>query len=388
MYKIKTINKIDPNGLKKFPLDKYEIASEFDAPDAIIVRSQSLHEMEFPKSLKAIARAGAGVNNIPVDKCTSAGIVVFNSPGANAQAVKELVIAGLLLSSRKISQSIEWVKTLSGKGDEVPQLIEAGKKEFKGNEIYGKTLAVIGLGAIGVLIANAAQSLGMKVLGYDPYISVKHAWNLNHNIKQAKGIEMLLSNADYVTIHVPQMAETKGYINKEKIQMMKNGVRIMNFARGGLIVEKDMKEALESGKVGVYATDFVDDAVLQMKNVIPISHLGASTEESEINCAVMAANELQDYLENGNINNSVNFPNASMERHGGSRIVVTNKNVPKMVGQISNVLADESVNIDNMLNRNRADIAYNIIDIDGDVSVNTINKISDIDGVISVRLIK
>jgi len=388
MYKIKTINKIDPNGLKNFPLDKYEIASEFESPDAIIVRSQSLHEMKFPKSLKAIARAGAGVNNIPIDKCTTQGIVVFNSPGANAQAVKELVIAGLLLSSRKISQSIEWVKTLAGKGDEVPKLIEAGKKEFKGNEIYGKTLAVIGLGAIGVLIANAAQSLGMKVLGYDPYISVKHAWNLNHNIKQAKGIEMLLSNADYVTIHVPQMAETKGYINAEKINMMKDGVRIMNFARGGLIVEEDMKKALESGKVGVYATDFVDDAVLQMKNVIPISHLGASTEESEINCAVMAVNEVRDYMENGNIANSVNFPNASMERHGGSRIVVTNKNIPKMVGQISNVLADESVNIDNMLNRNRENIAYNIIDIDGDVSENTINKISAIDGVISVRLIK
>ena len=249
-------------------------------------------------------------------------------------------------------------------------------------------MAVIGLGAIGVLIANAAQSLGMKVLGYDPYISVKHAWNLNHNIKQAKGIEMLLSNADYVTIHVPQMAETKGYINAEKINMMKDGVRIMNFARGGLIVEEDMKNALESGKVGVYATDFVDDAVLQMKNVIPISHLGASTEESETNCAVMAVNEVQDFLENGNITNSVNFPNASMERHGGSRIVVTNKNIPKMVGQISNVLADESVNIDNMLNRNRDNIAYNIIDIDGDVSKNTINKISAIDGVISVRLIK
>lgn len=388
MYKIKTINKIDPNGLKKFPLDKYEIASEFDAPDAIIVRSQSLHEMDFPKSLKAIARAGAGVNNIPLDKCTSQGIVVFNSPGANAQAVKELVIAGLLLSSRKIAQSIEWVKTLAGKGDEVPKLIEAGKKEFKGNEIYGKTLAVIGLGAIGVLIANAAQSLGMKVLGYDPYISVKHAWNLNHNIKQAKGIEMLLSNADYVTIHVPQMAETKGYINAEKINMMKDGVRIMNFARGGLIVEEDMKNALESGKVGVYATDFVDDAVLKMKNVIPISHLGASTEESEINCAVMAANEVQDFLENGNITNSVNFPNASMERHGGLRIVITNKNIPKMVGQISNILADESVNIDNMLNRNRDDIAYNIIDIDGNVSESTINKISAIEGVISVRLIK
>jgi len=388
MYKIKTINKIDPNGLKRFSLDKYEIASEFDAPDAIIVRSQSLHETNFPKSLKAIARAGAGVNNIPIDKCTSQGIVVFNSPGANAQAVKELVIAGLLLSSRKIAQSIEWVKTLAGKGEEVPKLIEAGKNEFKGNEIYGKTLAVIGLGAIGVLIANAAQSLGMKVLGYDPYISVKHAWNLNHNIKQAKGIEMLLSNADYVTIHVPQIAETKGYINAEKIKMMKDGVRIMNFARGGLIVEEDMKNALESGKVGVYATDFVDDAVLQMKNVIPISHLGASTEESEINCAVMAVDEVQDFLENGNITNSVNFPNASMERHGGSRIVITNKNIPKMVGQISNILADESVNIDNMLNRNRADIAYNIIDIDGHVSESTVNKISAIEGVISVRLIK
>ena len=388
MFKIQTLNKIDPAGLKLFPLDQYEIASEFTNPDAIIVRSQVMHDMELPKSLKAIARAGAGVNNIPLDKCTETGVVVFNTPGANAHAVKELVIAGMLLSSRGIAQSIEWGKTLIGKGAEVPALVEAGKKNFGGNEIRGKTLAVIGLGAIGVLIANAAQSLGMEVLGYDPYISVKQAWKLSRNVKRAEGIEVLLSNADYVTINIPQTAETKGYINKDKLKMMKNGVRIMNFARGGLVNTADMAEALESGKVGCYVTDFPDEATLKMKNVIAIPHLGASTEESETNCAVMAVDQVRNYLEKGNIVNSVNFPEAEMERNGGPRLVIVNKNIPNMVSQISSLVASEGLNIANMLNKNKADIAYNIIDIDGPVpSADFADKLKGIEGVIMVRIL-
>jgi D-3-phosphoglycerate dehydrogenase len=388
MFKIQTLNKIDPIGLKNFPLDQYEIASEFTNPDAIVVRSQKMHDMELPSSLKAIARAGAGVNNIPIEKCTDQGIVVFNTPGANAHAVKELVIAGLLLSSRGIAQSIEWAKTLVGKGDEVPALVEAGKKNFAGVEIRGKKLAVIGLGAIGVLIANAAQALGMEVIGYDPYISVKQAWRLSRNVKRAEGIEVLLSDADYVTINIPQTAETKGYINKDKLKMMKDGVRIMNFARGGLINNADMKEALESGKVGCYVTDFPDEEVLTMKNVLAIPHLGASTEESEQNCAVMAVNQVRDYLENGNIVNSVNFPEAEMDRNGGPRLVIANKNVPNMVSQISSLLASEGLNIANMLNKNRADIAYNIIDIDGTApSAELAEKLKSIEGVVMVRIL-
>lgn len=388
MFKIQTLNKIDPIGLKIFPLDQYEIASEFQNPDAIVVRSQSMLEMDFPSSLKAIARAGAGVNNIPVEKCTSSGIVVFNTPGANAHAVKELVIGSMILSARHLADSIEWTKTLKGKGEEVPALVESGKKNFGGNEIRGKTLAVIGLGAIGVLIANAAQALGMEVLGYDPYISVKQAWRLSRNVKQAEGIEVLLSNADYVTIHIPQTPETKGYINKDKLKMMKNGVRLLNFARGGLVKKTDLAEALESGKVKCYVTDFPEDDVLKMKNVIAIPHLGASTEESELNCAVMAVDQVRDYLENGNIVNSVNFPGAEMERHGGPRLVIANKNIPNMVSQISSLLASQGLNIANMLNKNKADIAYNIIDLDGALPLNgLVDKLKSIEGIIMVRVL-
>lgn len=389
MFKIQTLNKIDPVGLKNFPLDQYEIASEFSNPDGIIVRSMKMHDMELPSNLKAIARAGAGVNNIPIEKCTNQGVVVFNTPGANAHAVKELTIAGLLLASRDISGSIEWAKTLIGKGDEVPALIEAGKKNFAGQEIRGKTLAVIGLGAIGVLVANAAQALGMNVLGYDPFISVKHAWKLSRNVKQAEGMESLLANADYVTLQIPLTSETKGFINKDKFKMMKNGVRVLNFARGGLVNNQDLAAAIESGKVARYITDFPDEETLKMDKVISIPHLGASTAESETNCAVMAVDEIREFLENGNIINSVNFPAAEMERTGGARIVVANKNVPNMVSQISTLLAGEGYNIANMLNRNKADIAYNIIDVDRkEADLTLIDKIGAIDGVIMVRIIQ
>lgn len=387
MFKIQTLNKIDPEGLKIFPLDEYEIASEFAAPDAIIVRSQAMHEMELPSSLLSIARAGAGVNNIPIEKCTEKGIVVYNTPGANAHGVKEIVIAAMLLASRDIAGSIEWAKTLKGKGAEVPALVEKGKTNFGGTEIRGKTLAVIGLGAIGVLVANAAQALGMNVLGYDPYISVNFAWKLSRNVKKAEGLESLLSNADFVSIHIPQLPETKGFINKDRLKMMKNGVKIMNFARGGLVKNQDLIEAIESGKVGKYVTDFPEDELINVKNIIAIPHLGASTEESETNCAIMAVNQTIDYLENGNIVNSVNFPDTQMDRNGGTRIVVANKNVPKMVSQISALLAHEGLNIANMVNRNKDEIAYNIIDIDGSVPAEIKTKISEIDGVVMVRIL-
>jgi D-3-phosphoglycerate dehydrogenase / 2-oxoglutarate reductase len=387
MFKIQTLNKIDPEGLKIFPLDKYEIASEFTLPDAIIVRSQAMHDMELPASLLAIARAGAGVNNIPVEKCTEKGIVVYNTPGANAHGVKEIVIAGMLLASRDIAGSIEWAKTLKGKGSEVPALVEKGKTNFGGTEIRGKTLAVIGLGAIGVLVANAAQALGMNVIGFDPYISVAQAWKLSRNVKKAEGLESLLANADFVTLQIPQLPETKGFINKDKLKMMKNGVKILNFARGGLVNNTDLIEAIESGKVGKYVTDFPEDELINVKNIIAIPHLGASTEESETNCAIMAVNQIIDYLENGNIVNSVNFPVAQMDRNGGTRIVVANKNVPKMVSQISALLAQEGLNISNMLNKNKDEIAYNIIDIDGSVPSGIKELISAVEGVVMVRIL-
>lgn len=388
MFKIQTLNKIDPAGLQNFPLDQYEIASEFTNPDGIILRSFKMHDMELPSSLKAVARAGAGVNNIPIEKCTDNGVVVFNTPGANANGVKEIVIAGLLLASRDITDSIAWAKTLIGEGENVPKLVEQGKKNFAGQEIKGKTLAVIGLGAIGVLVANAAQALGMKVLGYDPYMQVKHALRLSRNVKWAEGIEVLLSNADYLTINIPQTPETAGYINKDKFAMMKDGVKILNFARGGLVNNDDLETAIENGKVARYVTDFPDEQTLKMKNVIPIPHLGASTAESETNCALMAVDQMREYLENGNIVNSVNFPHAELERNGGPRILIANKNVPNMVGQISTLLAQTGANINNMLNKNRNEIAYNIIDVDKMPDADALyEKLIDIDGVFMVRII-
>ncbi len=388
MLKIQTLNEIDPAGLEKFPADQYEVSSELTEPDGIVLRSYKMHDMEIPSSVKAIARAGAGVNNIPVQDCTNKGIVVFNTPGANANGVKELAIAGLLLASRDIAESITWAKTLIGEGDDVPALVEKGKKNFAGQEIKGKTLAVIGLGAIGVLVANAAQALGMKVIGFDPYMQVKHALRLSRNVKWAEGIESLLAEADYITINIPQTPETKGYIDKKKFDMMKDGARILNFARGGLINNDDLEAAIESGKVARYVTDFPDEQVLKMKNVISIPHLGASTAESETNCALMAVDQMRDYLENGNIVNSVNFPQAEMDRTNEPRILIANKNVPNMVGQISTVLAEAGINISHMLNKNRNDIAYNIIDVEKMTDSNALyEKLTKIDGVVMVRIL-
>ncbi len=390
MFKIQTLNKIDPEGLQLFPLSKYEIASELPNPDAVVLRSFNMHETVLPASLKAIARAGAGVNNIPIEKCTEKGIVVFNTPGANANAVKELVIAGMLLASRDIVDSVVWAKTLIGKGSEVPALIEKGKNNFAGQEIKGKTLAVIGLGAIGVLVANAASALRMNVVGYDPYMSVKHALKLSREVTWVEGIQPLLAQADYVTINVPLTPETKGYINAEKFKMMKDGVRLLNFARGGLVDTESLKAAIASGKVERYVTDFPDEEMLQLEKVISIPHLGASTKESETNCAIMAVDQVKDFLENGNIKNSVNFPEAAMDRNGNeARIIIANKNIPNMVSQISSVLASEGINIDNMLNKKHDDIAYNIIDVaQKNVDESVKQKLQLIEGVLMVRLIQ
>jgi D-3-phosphoglycerate dehydrogenase len=390
MYKIQTLNKISPDGLALFPRDTYEIASEILNPDAVLVRSAKMHDMEIPATVKAIARAGAGVNNIPVPEMTEKGIVVFNTPGANANAVKELVLAALLFSSRPVHKAAEWAKGLIGKGDEIPDLAEKGKSQFVGPEIRGKTLGVIGLGAIGAMVANDAHSLGMNVIGYDPFISVDAAWSLSRGVSKAESLDILLGKADYITIHVPQTNETKGFINAEKLKIMKNGVRILNFARGGLVNNADMIKAVADGKVACYISDFADEEMLKTENVICLPHLGASTPEAEDNCATMAVNQLIDFLENGNIINSVNFPKCRIDGpipKDGVRLCIANKNVPNMIGQITGVLAGASLNIESMTNQNRADVAYNLIDVNSAVDESVVSKLKAIDGVITVRAI-
>lgn len=389
MIKIQTLNKIDSEGLSFLPKEIYETGNEMPAPDAIILRSFNMHEMELPSSLKSVARAGAGVNNIPIDKCTEKGIVVFNTPGANANGVKELVIAGMLLASRDIAGSIVWAKTLIGQGDQVPALVEKGKNNFAGSEIMGKTLGIIGLGAIGALIANAAQALGMKVVGFDPYISVKQALKLNPEVTLTEGLQSLLSQSDFITINVPLLPETKGFINNEKLKMMKDGVKLLNFARGGLVNNADLKEAIASGKVSCYVTDFPDEETLKMEKVISIPHLGASTSEAETNCAIMAAKQTREFLEKGNIVNSVNFPEAEMDWNNTARILVGIKNAPESLNQINRVLVQEGLNIENMLTKKRGEISYNIIDIDRKAVDNSITeKLMALEGILMVRVIQ
>ena len=390
MFKIQTLNKISAEGLANFPRDDYEIASEILNPDAILLRSADMHSMELPASVKAVARAGAGVNNIPIPAMTEKGVVVFNTPGANANAVKELVIAALLFSSRPVHKAAEWAKTLAGKGDEIPDLAEKGKSQFVGPEIKGKTLGVIGLGAIGAMVANTAIGLGMDVIGYDPYISVDAAWSLSRAVHKAESLESLLSKSDYVSLHIPQTNDTKGFINADRINMMKKGVRLLNFARGGLVVNKDVIAAIESGKIAQYITDFTDEELLANDKVICLPHLGASTPEAEDNCAFMAVKQLKDFLERGNIVNSVNFPKTYLDAPipaGGTRLCIANKNVPNMVGQISTILADAKLNIEGMVNQNRADLAYNLIDVSCPVTDDVVAKLKSIEGVINVRCI-
>jgi D-3-phosphoglycerate dehydrogenase len=388
MQKIQTLNKISTRGLDLFPRDHYEIASEILHPDAILVRSFKMHDMEIPQSVKGIARAGAGVNNIPIDACTTRGIVVFNTPGANANGVKELALAGLFLCSREILPAVDWARSLIGKGDEVPKLIEKGKSQFSGPEIAGKKLGVIGLGAIGVMVANAAVSLGMEVSGYDPYISVEAAWGLSRDVKRSVGLDSLIADSDYISVHVPLTDKTRGLINRDKFALMKKGVRLLNLARGGLVNNEDLKAAIAEEIVRYYVTDFPDEDLLKLDQVIALPHLGASTPEAEDNCAVMAVNQLRDFLENGNLTNSVNFPDCQMGLRTGVRAVIANENVPNMVGQITAVLAEQQLNISDMLNKHRGNLAYNIIDLDSDVSPEQEQKLRDIEGVIMVRVLR
>lgn len=387
MYQIQTLNKISKKGLAVLDSNAYNVAEEVKNPDGIILRSFKMHDMELPSSLRAVARAGAGVNNIPIDKCTENGIVVFNTPGANANAVKELVIAALLLSSRKIVQGIEWAKTLVGEGDAVSSLIEKGKSNFAGPEIQGKTLGVVGLGAIGVRVANAAHHLGMDVVGYDPFLSVDAAWHLTRFAHKANSLDELLSKADYVTIHVPATPSTKGMFNSEAFANMKKGARLLNFSRGELVDENDVQAALESGELASYITDFASEALLKNEKVICLPHLGASTPESEENCAVMAANELKDFIENGNIKNSVNFPNCDMGKAEGARVTVLHKNVPSMIKNITDVFASRGVNIANMLNKSKGDNAYTMIDVDGKCDTALVDQIEAMTDVIKVTLL-
>lgn len=387
MYKVKTLNKIAKIGLDVFD-DKYTYGDEVENPDGIILRSFNMHEMELPESLAAVARAGAGVNNIPLEKCSEKGIVVFNTPGANANAVKELVIAGLLLASRKVVQGISWAKTLIGEGDQVSKLVEKGKSSFAGPEIQGKTLGIIGLGAIGVRVANAAHSLGMKVVGYDPYLSIDAAWRMTRAAEKAADLDTLLAKSDYISIHVPATKDTKGMFNKDLFKKVKSGVRLLNFSRAELVDTEAVLAALEDGVVAEYITDFATEELLKSDRVIVMPHLGASTPESEDNCAVMAAQELRDFLENGNITNSVNFPNCDMGKVCGSRVTIAHKNIPSMITQISDVFAKDGINIENMMNKSRGDIAYTMIDTHSAVDDTIINDLKAIDSVIRVSLYK
>ncbi len=387
MFTIQTRNAIAESGLAQLGGSRFTIDPDTEAPDAILLRSADLHGEHLPASVKAIARAGAGVNNIPVETCTERGIVVFNTPGANANAVKELVIASLLLSGRRLSEGIAWARSLKGTDADVEALVEKEKKRFAGPEIAGKTLGIIGLGAIGVMVANAAGELGMRVLGYDPYISVNAAWGLRRDVERADALEDLLARSDYITLHAPLTENTTGIIGANALSRVKRGVRILNLARGPLVDNEAMLSALDAGTVSRYVTDFPTAALVGHSSVIPIPHLGASTPESEENCAVMAARQLRDFLFTGNITNSVNFPDCSMPVSDDFRIVIANRNIPNMVGQITQVLADEYANISDMLNRHRDGVAYNIIDVEEDLSRDSIERLKAIEGVITVRAI-
>ncbi|MCC2254740.1 phosphoglycerate dehydrogenase [Ruminococcus sp. CLA-AA-H200] len=387
MYKYHCLNPISQVGLDQ--LDENYVKTEDAAEaDAILVRSAKMHDMEFGKNLKAIARAGAGVNNIPLDRCADEGIVVFNTPGANANGVKELAIAGMLLAARDIIGGINWVQEYEEDGD-IAKITEKKKKAFAGTELQGKKLGVIGLGAIGVLVANAAVHLGMDVYGYDPYVSVDSAWRLSRNIHHAKTVDELYKECDYITVHVPALEDTKGMINKHAISLMKDGVVILNLARDVLVNQEDIVDALVSGKVRCYVTDFPTKEIVGVKGAIVIPHLGASTEESEDNCAQMAAAELRDFLENGNITHSVNYPDCNMGEKGeGERITILHRNIPNMLGQFTGLLADKNMNIALMTNKSRKEYAYTMIDVDTDVSAELEERLSSIDGVLKVRVIR
>lgn len=381
MTQIKLMNKIAAVGINQFDRALYDVTTEADDPNGIMVRSASLHDVEFGKNLLAIARCGAGVNNIPVEDCAKHGIVVFNTPGANANGVKELAVAALLLASRNIIGGVEWANTLE---TDVAKSVEAGKSKFAGTELLGKTLGVIGLGAIGGLVANAAKSLGMNVIGYDPYITVEAAWSLSRSIKKASSYDEIFKESDYITLHVPATKETKNFINSGSISMMKRGVKIINLSRADLVRASDLKEAIEDGHVSSYVTDFPTEETVRVPGMITIPHLGASTVESEDNCAVMAAHQMIDFFENGNIVNSVNYPTVTMPRTTGNRIVVLHLNVPNMISAITATLSSAGNNIDNMANRSKGDFAVTLLDTDEQADKETIEKMNAIEGVIRV----
>ena len=385
MYKIQTLNNISVAGLDRLPRNDYEVASEMAHPDAILVRSAKMHDMELPDTVKAIGRAGAGVNNIPVDKMTEKGIAVFNAPGANANAVKELVIAGMLIAARNIGQAWKFATGLEGDDATISKEVEAGKKNYVGVELPGRTLGVIGLGAIGVQIANAAHALGMKVVGYDPTITVKSAWKLESQVEQALSVDDLLSRADFVTFHVPLNEHTANMINEERLKLMPDRAVILNFARNGIVDDQAVVKALDSGKIYAYVCDFPSNLLKDHARCITLPHLGASTTEAEENCAIMVADQVREYLENGNVLNSVNFPEINLPRNEGYRLAVVNSNVPNMVGQVSTDLANAGLNIIDMLNKSRNDLAVTLIDVDKPVDPAVIEKIEAIQGVLSVR---
>lgn len=388
MYKILCLNKISPVGTKRLG-EAYTFSPEIENPDGILVRSAAMHDMELGEDLLAIARAGAGVNNIPVDKCLEKGIVVFNTPGANANAVKELVLCALLLTSRRIAPAMDWVKTLKGQGDQVEKLIEKGKSQFAGPEIQGKALGVVGLGAIGILVANAASQLGMEVYGYDPYLSVEHAWHLSSAVRRSLSLDEIYAKCDYITLHLPQTKDTKGMVNRDSIQKMKDGVRILNFARGALVDSPALLEALEKGKVAAYATDFPTDSMLGTEGIVALPHLGASTPESEDNCAVMAVDQIKDYLENGNILNSVNLPSISMAREAGTkRICIIHKNVPNTIALFASTCGEAGINIENMQSKSKGEYAYTILDVSGDLSPAAVDALRALEPIVKVRVIQ
>ena len=389
MYNIRTYNAISSKGLSRFAADKYTVSSEMESAEGVLLRSQKLHTEVLPESVIAVARAGAGTNNIPTDDYTEKGIVVFNTPGANANAVKELIVAGLLLGSRDIYGGMNYVQELGHMDDsgEMGKLLEKEKKRFAGSEITGKTLGVVGLGAIGSIIANLALDLGMNVIGYDPAISVEAAWQLSSRVERMESIEALLARADFITLHVPAIPATKHLINKDTLGLMKPTAKILNFAREEIVSTEDMVAALDARTIAGYISDFPAPALLGRKDVLLMPHIGASTEEAEENCAVMAADQLMDYLENGNIHNSVNYPPTKMSRNGGRRITFTNNNVTKVLGRVLGVLADAELNVVDMVNKSRGDIAYNIIDIEGDLDQSIEAAIAGVEGVVRVRVI-
>ena len=389
MFNIRTYNAISSKGLSRFNADNYKVSSESVAPEGVLLRSQKLHNEVLPESVLAVARAGAGTNNIPTDSYTEQGIVVFNTPGANANAVKELIVAGLLLGSRDIYGGMNYVQELDHMDDsgEMGKLLEKEKKRFAGSEITGKTLGVVGLGAIGSIIANLALDLGMDVIGYDPAISVEAAWQLSSRVERMDSLEALLGRADFITLHVPAIPATKNLINKDTLALMKSSAKILNFAREEIVSTDDMVAALDKGTIAGYISDFPAPALLGRSDVLLMPHIGASTEEAEENCAVMAADQLMDYLENGNIRNSVNYPPTKMARNGGARITFTNSNVPKVLGSVLSVLADAELNVVDMVNKSRGDIAYNIIDVEGDLSPSIEAAIVAVEGVVRVRII-